>query len=62
MIEYHVESLGLFQQRMNGLAAGGSLSMRMKDGEQPLIYRHDECIYKQYLLTKKAWSLQSEKK
>jgi hypothetical protein len=54
---------GLIQQGMNGLAFGDSLSMRMKDGEQPLIiFRHDEYIYKQYKLTKKTWMLPSRER
>jgi hypothetical protein len=36
---------------------GGKLSVRIGN-ERPLImFGHDECIFKQYLLTKKAWTL-----
>ena len=63
MVEYHVDSLGLFQERMDRLEFGGNLSVRKKAGEKPLIiFGHDECIYKQYLLTKKAWTLPSGEK
>jgi hypothetical protein len=35
---------------------GGNLSARLKKDEKPLImFGHDEAIFKQYLLTKKAW-------
>jgi hypothetical protein len=37
--------------------------VRIKAGEKPLIiFGHDECIYKQYLLIKKAWVLPSGEK
>jgi hypothetical protein len=63
MVEYHVDSLGLFQERMDRLEFGGNLSMRIKAGEKPLIiFGHEKCIYKQYLLTKKAWLLPSGEK
>jgi hypothetical protein len=62
MVEYRIDSLGLFQEQMNRLEVGGNLSMRIKAGEKPLIiFKHDECIYKQYLLTKKVWMLPSGK-
>jgi hypothetical protein len=60
MVEYHVNSLSLFQDRMSTTEFGGNLSVRLKEGEQPILsFSHDECIYKQYLLTKKAWTLPS---
>jgi hypothetical protein len=63
MVEYHVDSLKLFQQRLNGLELGGSLSVRVKEGERPLIiFDQNECIFKQYLLSKKAWMLPSSEK
>jgi hypothetical protein len=36
---------------------GGKLSVRLQEQERPLLmFGHDEAIFKQYLLTKKAWS------
>jgi hypothetical protein len=59
MVEYHVDSHQEFQDIMNKETEfGGNLSVRMQRGERPLImFGHDECIFKQYLLTKKAWTL-----
>ncbi len=60
MVDDHVDSLSLFQDRMSTTELGGNLSVRLKEGEQPiLLFGHDECIYKQYLLTKRAWTLPS---
>ena len=58
MVEYHVDSCETFQERMNkDTIFGGNLSVRMKKDEKPLIiFGHDECIFKQYLLTKRAWT------
>jgi len=58
MVEYHVDSYQGFQDKMDKETEfGGKLSVRIKN-ERPLImFGHDECIFKQYLLTKKAWTL-----
>jgi hypothetical protein len=58
MVEYHVDSYQGFQDKMDKEAEfGGKLSVRIKN-ERPLImFGHDECIFKQYLLMKKAWML-----
>ncbi len=55
----HVDSHQEFQDKMNKeTELGGNLSVRMQSGKRPLImFGHDECIFKQYLLTKKAWTL-----
>ena len=58
MVEYHVDACDIFQERMNvDTAFGGRLSVRMEKDDKPLIiFGHDECIFKQYLLTKKSWT------
>jgi len=62
MVEYHIDSHSLFQDRMAATEFGGNLSVRLKKGEWPLVsFGHDECIFKQYLLTKK-WTLPSGEK
>ena len=56
MVEYHVDTLDDFQIRMNKTKYGGNLSIRKDPNDKPLIiFGHDECIFKQYLLTKKSW-------
>jgi hypothetical protein len=50
MVEYHVDSLRLFQDRMSATEFGGNLSVRLKEGDWPLLsFGHNKCIYKQYL-------------
>ena len=60
MVEYHVDTLDLFQDEVNNDASilfGGKLSVRLKEGERPLIsLGQDECIFKQYLLKSKSWT------
>ena len=55
MVEYHVVSCHLFQDRMNKeMEFGGCLSVHLEKNEMPLkIFGHDECIFKQYTLTKR---------
>jgi hypothetical protein len=60
MIEYHVDAAHpLFQQRMNddeSTKFGGNLSVCNPNPDQPFIaFGQDECIFKQYLFTTKAW-------
>jgi hypothetical protein len=57
MVEYHVDSSYLFQDQMNKETEfGGKLSVRLEQHECPLIiFGHDECIFKQFHVTKKAW-------
>ena len=56
MVEYHIDTLPEFQIRMDKEKFGGNLSVRKNVNEKPLIiFGHDECIFKQYLLTKKSW-------
>jgi hypothetical protein len=57
MVEFHVDDLKLFQQEMNEKNGfGGRLSVRFPNHLKPLIIiGHDECIFKQYSLSKKYW-------
>ena len=59
MVEHHVDSCSLFQDEMNNETIfGGNLSVRKPQNSKPLIiWGHDECIFKQYLLTKKIGRL-----
>ena len=57
MVEYHIDVANIFQKRMNEREYGGNLSVRRDVKDKPLIiFGHDECIFKQYLLTKKNWT------
>jgi hypothetical protein len=56
-VELHVDEHPLFQDESNHLPFGGSLSIRKKKEEKPvMILGQDECIFKQYSLNKKSWS------
>ena len=57
MVEYHVDSCTLFQYNLNEMAIyGGNLRVRNPKHEKPLIiFGYNECIFKQYLLTKNNW-------
>jgi hypothetical protein len=57
MVEFHVDDLKLFQQEMNEKNGwGGRLSVRFPNHLKPLIIiGHDDCIFKQYSLSKKYW-------
>jgi len=58
MVEHHVDESEDFQARMNIEPFGGNLSVRLSPNVRPLIIvGHDECIFKQYLITTKAWTL-----
>jgi len=58
MVEYHVDTCDLFQQKMNEETAfgGGRRSVRYKSGQMLIILGQDEAIMKQYLLTNKHWT------
>ena len=58
MVELHVDSHPTFHERMNATTQfGGNLSVRMPPNTLPLIcFGQDECIFKQFLFTGKAWS------
>ncbi len=57
MVEFHVDDLKLFQQEMNEKNVwGGRLSAWFPNRLKPLIIiGDDECIFKQYSLSKKYW-------
>ena len=59
MIEYHVDSCKNLQEKMNlETEYGGKLSVRKSPNEKALIvFGHDECIFKQYALSNKSWSM-----
>jgi hypothetical protein len=55
-VELHVDMHPSFQDECNHLPYGGQLSKRKPANEKPLmIIGQDECIFKQYTLTKKSW-------
>jgi hypothetical protein len=57
MVEYHVDTCDVFQQRMNEETKyGGRRSIRYKEGKMLIIWGHDEAIIKQFTLTKKNWT------
>ncbi len=58
MVELHVDSHPTFHAQMNATTQfGGNLSVRMPPDTKPLIcFGQDECIFKQFLFTGKAWS------
>ena len=57
MIEFHVDDREEFQENMLlSTLFGGKLSVRMPVGAIPLfVLGHDECIFKQFLFSTKAW-------
>ena len=58
MVEVHVDSHPFFQNKMNATTEfGGNLSVRKPVDTKPLIcFGQDECIFKQFLFTGKAWT------
>jgi hypothetical protein len=58
MVELHVDSHPSFHEKMNETTLfGGNLSVRMPPNTKPLIcFGQDECIFKQFLFTGKAWT------
>ena len=56
MVEYHVDDSILFQDKLSNTKFGGNLSVRKPSNIKPLLmFGQDECIFKQYTFTKKAW-------
>jgi hypothetical protein len=56
-VEFHIDEHPLFQDESNHLPFGGSLSIRKKKEEKPvMILGQDECIFKQFSLNKKSWT------
>ena len=58
MVEYHVDTNPVFQDRMNAETRfGGRVSVRKDPLQKPLIsVGQDECIFKQYLFSSKSWT------
>jgi hypothetical protein len=57
MVELHVDSDPSFHATMSETIFGGNLSVRMPPNTKPLIcFGQDECIFKQFLFTAKAWT------
>jgi hypothetical protein len=59
MVELHVDNYPSFHEKMNAMIKfGGNLSVRMPPNNKLLIcFRQEECIFKQYLFTGKAWTM-----
>jgi hypothetical protein len=56
MYEYHVDDHPTFGEMANKTRFGGWLSVRKPAHLKPIIiFGQDECIFKQYAFTKKAW-------
>jgi len=57
MVEYHVDACKVFsEKKKHETEFGGNLSVRFPVNNKLLIvFGHDECIFKQYTLTKKSW-------
>jgi hypothetical protein len=57
MAVFHVDTCHLFEERANdGTKFGGNLSVRKKqEGKPCIMFGHNQCIFKQYTLTKKHW-------
>jgi hypothetical protein len=56
MVEYHVDTSELFQERMNKETSyGGRRSVRYEEEPMLIILGHDETIIKQFALTVKGW-------
>jgi hypothetical protein len=57
MVEYHVDTCDLFQQRIKEETIfGGKRSVGYESGRMLIILGHDEAIMKQYLLNNKHWT------
>ena len=58
MVEYHVDTIDLYQERMKDTKFGGNLSVRKEANVRALIaLGQDKCIFKQYLFRAKAWKI-----
>jgi hypothetical protein len=57
MVEFHVDEHPSFQDRVSTTKYGGNLSVRKPSQVKPLIcFGQDECIFKQFSFTPKAWT------
>jgi hypothetical protein len=58
MVEFHVDQHPSFQDTMATTLYGGNLSVRSPENLKPLIcFGQDECIFKQFTFTPKAWTV-----
>jgi DNA-binding transcriptional regulator YhcF (GntR family) len=56
MVEFHVDQHPSFQDEVSTTLYGGNLSVRIPLNAKPLIcFGQDECIFKQFTFTPKAW-------
>jgi hypothetical protein len=59
MFEYHVDSFAADNELLKEMVTtslGGNLSVQFPQGSKPLIiFGHDECIFKQFLMPGKQW-------
>jgi hypothetical protein len=57
MAEFHADQHPSFQDSVSTIKHGGSLSVRKPVGNKPLIcFGQDECVFKQFAFTPKAWT------
>jgi hypothetical protein len=57
MVEFHVDQHPSFQDGVSTTKCGGNLSIRMPAHVKPLIcFGQDQCIFKQFTFTPKAWT------
>ncbi len=56
MVEFHVDDCSEFLTTLSNIPFRGMLSVRKAPEVKPLIcFGHNECIFKQFVLTSKAW-------
>jgi hypothetical protein len=56
MVEFHVDDCSEFLTTLSNIPFCGMLSVRKAPEVKTLAcFRHDECIFKQFVLTSKAW-------
>ena len=56
MVEYHIDTSYKFEERLDLLPFGGSLSVRKPIESKTVIYvGQDEAIFKQFLFLSKMW-------
>jgi hypothetical protein len=56
MVEYHVDSSYIFEERLSTIQFGGNLSIRKPIDSKTVIYvGQDEAIFKQFLFSSKMW-------
>ena len=63
MVEFHVDNHPIFLDRVSSIEFGGHLSVRKPADQKPLLtFGQDECIFKQFSFTPKAWTLPNGQK